>query len=189
MTFMRLLFNYIVLISLTFVFSCESPVDRDVKGLMNREIYLPYDKMVKRICSLYTDTTSGQKPFLLLNYIDMDSIECSQCRLAAMENVESFIEKEAYECVDVIYIIHSAPHLMESSYRKICNARLKGIAYFDTTGVFLKNNLNFPQKGIFHTLLLDKNRKIVMLGSPCLNDKMRALFRRIVEVDDSRKDD
>lgn len=123
----------------------------------------------------------------MVNYLDMDSLECSQCRLAALENAESYIEKEADEWVEVVYIIHSAPDIMESSYRKICNARLKGVAYFDTTGVFIKANPDFPQNTIFHTFLLDKDGNTVMVGSPCLNEKMKALFKKTVGVSDSKK--
>ena len=44
----------------------------------------------------------------------------------------------------------------------------------------MKNNPHIPQENIYHTFVIDKNGKVLLVGNPFQNDKMTALLNKIL---------
>lgn len=163
------------------MYSCSRPIDREIQKFMSDKTKIPYGEMVRRTCSLYSDTLESQCEYRLVNYIDMDSVNCGQCKFSVLEATERNLREDSSENVRIEYIVRCSAKELESSYRKICNARLQGIVYFDTVGVFLARNKSFPKETLLHTFLLNKNDSVVMVGNPYQNEKLKQLFKKIIK--------
>lgn len=161
--------------------SCSRPIDREIQKFMSEKTKIPYREMVRRTCSLYSDTLNLRCEYRLVNYIDMDSVNCGQCKFSVLEATERNLREDSCTNVRVEYIVRCSARELESSYRKICNARLQGIVYFDTVGVFLARNSSFPQESLLQTFLLNNNDSVVMVGNPYQNEKLNKLFKKIIK--------
>lgn len=51
----------------------------------------------------------------------------------------------------------------------------------DTLGLFEHSNPQILHESKFHTLLLDKNNNVLLVGNPVENKKIEELFWQIVE--------
>lgn len=160
---------------------CKGKLDKDVAAFTSRPIYIPENQMIKRACSYYTDTLTQGKTLRLVNYLDMDSVGCSSCELSQLASQEAAnMERKDLRKVEFVYVVKTSPEKYEASYSKLCNARLKGTVYFDTARVFLNHNPHFPSSKLFHTFVINRDGKIVIVGSPFKNEKMQKLFDKVL---------
>lgn len=113
-------------------------------------------------------------PFKILIYID--SIGCSPCRLQLPEWKTLMNEcKQSNIEISFLFVIHS------SNYRP-----LESEFYFEDFSYPViydyNNDINkmnqFPKEHNFHTFLLDKDNKVLLVGSPINNRKMWRLYKQ-----------
>ena len=53
--------------------------------------------------------------------------------------------------------------------------------YIDTNHVFRNRNGFIPEEPLFHTFLVDKDKKIILIGNPLLNKKIEKLAFKVIE--------
>lgn len=162
--------------------SCSKSLNHDVERFMNTKVNIPYNALECRICSDYTDTIQDGHEFILVTFLDMDSVGCSTCKLSAIEEMEYKIHSDTIvsQRVFITYIVKTSQEKMEDSYHKICNARLRGKVYFDTCDTLRKCNPEFPESSLLHTFMTDTLGKVVMVGNPYLNKDMVKVFRKVI---------
>ena len=53
--------------------------------------------------------------------------------------------------------------------------------YVDTAGIFIRENPHIPREAVYHTFLLDKDNRVVLVGNPSRSEKIKEMFWQIVE--------
>lgn len=157
--------------------ACTSNIDNELKLFLQMRIHVPYEKLERRICSLYPDTVRSYQVYII-KYID--SYSCGTCMASTIANKETkYFDK--YENVCFMYIIKTTTKEKEQVYRDLCSKRVRGSVFLDTENALLKSNPNFPDNSLFHTFVINNNGEVLMVGDPFLNDRMEALFNKVIE--------
>lgn len=176
-------FLYVSILAVSFcilsVTGCKKNIDKEIRDFVASSVVVPYDKFDKRICSHFTDTLSATKDYRLVCYLD--SSECQTCKFSQLVNMEKeHINMPEYQDLEFLYIFNVGKDDTEALYRSLCRSRIEGIVYFDTLNVFMKNNPHIPQENIYHTFVIDKKGKVLLVGNPFQNDRMTALLNKIL---------
>ena len=45
--------------------------------------------------------------------------------------------------------------------------------HVDTAGVFIRENPHIPREAVYHTFLLDKDNRVVLVGNPSRSEKIK----------------
>lgn len=151
-------------------------IAKDVKAFMAKKVEIPKDRMDKRYCAMFMDSTSIRSVYLVKFF---DSISCSPCLYSSIANHEAAnIEKN--KNVEFLYIINIPKQKIEETYIGLCSKRVKGTVYLDTCNAFLKANPHIPENELFHTFVINNDGKVLMVGDPFKNKKMEALLDKVI---------
>jgi len=168
-----------IFIIVLFLCSCKISRKEDIKRIIQewqgREILIPSDITFK---SLGHDTVScflWSKPHKIFTYID--SIGCTSCQLGLLQ-WSALIDSFRQQQIDIgfIFAVHS------SDFEHFDNeVRLN---YFDYPIIYDYHNrfekLNQFPPAPYRTFLLDKDNKVILIGSPINNPAMWALYKKII---------
>jgi hypothetical protein len=80
--------------------------------------------------------------------------------------------------VDFKFIIQSRNYSDVSHY--VMHAMPDIPLIYDSTGIFITHN-ELPEEQKYHTFLLDKDKKIILVGSPIGNDKLWNMYKEIIK--------
>lgn len=112
--------------------------------------------------------------FKILVYVD--SLDCISCRLKLPE-WETYINELKGTSTGVLFIF--SPLQKEDVYHTIDFTKFSHPICIDEEGIM--NRLNhFPNSMKFQTFLLDQNNKVLAIGNPILNPKIKTLFSSII---------
>lgn len=159
------------------LFSCKDQkkeqISETVSAFIGKQIVIPAGSLQAKIMgrdTLCSDMLSS--PTKILVYVD--SSGCSPCKmeLAAWSLHLKELEKAKLD-IPLIFIVHTR------DYSKL-EEGLKN-SYFNYPVFYDRDNLtdslnNFPKKERLKTFLLDKDNKVVLVGSPANNDKLWELY-------------
>jgi len=122
-----------------------------------------------------TDCRLNSAKFKIVVYYD--SIGCTPCELRLLPHWQYMIaEMKAHRSyLDFIFIFNS-PNKDEIS-TVFENYGFELSFYCDTNGDFKKRN-RLPNNRFYHTFLLDKNNKVILIGSPIDNSKLWDLYKK-----------
>lgn len=115
--------------------------------------------------------------YTIVSYID--SIGCMSCKLQLPE-WELFIKSlktSSENQMSCLFFFH--PNDENSLIRLLHRTRFSYPIYIDRNDVFNKLN-NFPPDIMFQTFLVDKNNKVVAIGNPIHNPKVKELYLNII---------
>ena len=174
-------YNFSVVIFFLLILSCmdgrNKQIEKLVKEWNNKIIRFPQHPVFTRTV---TDTVHYQIPesgYKVVVFVD--SVGCISCKLQLpkwkelMDEVDSLIDDN----VSFIFFFQSndikdLKYIMEHS-------RFTHPVCIDTEDRF--NSLNhFPADMAFHTFLLDADNKVVAIGNPVHNPKVKELYLRII---------
>lgn len=177
---------YASLILTVHIIGCTHQSNREIECFAKRPVHVPYQKMDKKVCSMYMDNLSTGKILRIVNYID--AFDCSTCALSRLAAVEKE-KKDLDELKDVgfVYVIETDTEKAENVYFAFCNARIEGAVYLDTCHAFLRANPHIPDNPLFHTFVLNEQDSVVLIGDPFKNEKMESLFLKVIERERQRK--
>lgn len=169
----------IVAIVIVLMSSChnrKTEVRDHIEELMGKEIKFPSNTEVKYKGRDTIFSDQFKKDYKVLIYID--STGCTSCKLRLFE-WESIMEeaKPVKDKVAFLFFIHTKD-FKELDYI-LQRDRFYYPVFFDR-----KNELEtlntFPKAAEFHTLLLDKDNKVVLVGNPAKNKKIWELYKQII---------
>lgn len=112
----------------------------------------------------------------------VDSTECTPCVLSKLRFWNPLI-KEAQDKktdIDYIFIIAPKPESKDDVNMELEISDLRSSIYLDTAFIFRKANPNIPKDNRFHSILLNKNNKVIMVGSPIDSEKIKEIYYRII---------
>lgn len=153
-----------------------------VEAWQGKEIIFP-DSLESRIFG--RDTLCREifeKEYKILNYIDTNG--CTECQLKLFDWQMLKEELDSLECdVALVFVAWT------NDYEKL--EILQSVNRFDTPIFYDRkgrmDSLNqFPSSSLFHTFLLDRNNRVVLVGSPLGNEKLWDLYKKRIQA---RQDD
>ena len=116
--------------------------------------------------------------------------QCSNCQLGRISDWDEIIAQldSIQPAVPVYFIIAPPKEELNAIRQKILELKLQRYRIeIDSTNRFMQQNKAIPADALFHTLLLDGQKRIVVVGSPLFNNKMWKIYcseiKRLCEQD------
>jgi len=157
--------------------SCDADkLRKESASFIGKKMSVPYDKMVILPKDSSITSTERNSQFVYISYLD--SLECSPCQMSKVnkwEEIDSlFIDAKLPFNVTLIFAAKSqSVHTLWKSY--VSNGCIRKI-YVDTANVFVTTNTFLPRDKRLHTLLLNPEGEIVLIGNPISNVKIKKLL-------------
>lgn len=89
--------------------------------------------------------------------------------------------------VNYIFIFEPKKNQIEDSELSVESSGLKANIYLDTARVFRKENAFIPKGEKYHTMLIDTNDSIVMVGMPLTNTRIKNIYYKILKIEEGEK--
>ena len=185
---MRVINRLIVLCALLFITSCgetdKDRINRLVKEWEGKEITFPSHSTFTVLGKDTVDFTFADADYKVLTYID--SVGCASCKLQLHRWKEWVHEVDSLIHGSVPFLFYFHPKDMKE-LRYL--TRRDGFSYpvcFDEKDEL--NQLNrFPSDMAFQTFLLDRNNRVVAIGNPIHNPKVKDLYLNLITGKESSK--
>ena len=162
--------------------SCKKDFEESIRQFSSMKIALPYDRMERIVCSPFADTITDNKKLRLVNFID--TMQCHSCEMKRLIEYERLnISRQELERLEFVYIVHPPSSHIKKTNQLLHSLHVEGTVYLDTCNAFHHANPAFPENKIFHSFVLDREGKIVLIGNPFRNDKMEGLLMKIIKDD------
>lgn len=184
--------RYICVLLLVFVFlSCKESDRSRISGLVKewegKAIVFP-EKIV--FTKYGIDTLDYQMPesdYFIVSYID--SMGCTSCKLqfhkweSVMNEMDSVLGKH----IPFLFMFHpkNKKDLSELNYL-MKRDKFDYPVWIDTEDTFNKQN-QLPSEDAFHSFLINNQCKVVAIGNPFRNPKVRELYLKIISGGDKQK--
>ena len=172
--------NIFVMFLLLLFVSCVNKGSDNIVSLLkeweHKEIVFP-KKMYFTIMLEDTILYDYRSEYKILTYID--SIGCTSCKLQLPAWKMLIEEMDSLYTDKVKFIFVFSPHRIQDINYAMLAANFKYPVSVDTHDSFASLN-RFPSDTKFHTLLLDKNNKVIVIGNPVYNPKIKELYMKVV---------
>ena len=159
--------------------SCSGQVAREqeaLKGIIGREIVIPVD-LSWQIGDTPIEPDTAGADYRIVAFVDSAGCTPCQMKLALWNGVMNELAMIADTDIEMLMIVQS-PKTMELDFAVKSNEFFNPIS-FDSAGVFVRNN-ELPSKAAHRTFLLDHAGKILAVGNPALNPKIKELYKKII---------
>lgn len=170
------------LVATVALISCQNKkreTAHEFSQLIDREILFPND-MAFTIGADTVDICIDDCDYKIVTYID--STGCTSCRMKLQQWDELACDFKRYADIDIeVLMIINATKPMEVAYLLKRDGYLHPVA-MDSADRFDKLN-ELPPSSEFHTFLLNADNKIVAIGNPVLNPKIKELYHRVIAAD------
>lgn len=176
-------FRYLLSISLLFfLFSCGNQKKENIEILLQtwsgKEILFPANSIFTVKGKDTVDFSISGK-FKILTYVD--SIGCVSCKLQLGKWKEFMEEINSMETTPIQFLFFFSPEKRRDFWGTLRSENFTYPICIDD-----KNQLNelnhFPlNDAAFHTFLLDKDNKVLAIGNPIHNPKVKELYQKIIK--------
>lgn len=177
---MRRIIYFVILLSIAC--ACKNTVKETqdtIAKMSGKEVVFP-EGMTYQIGDREIDYNPSDGDYKIIVYID--SSGCTTCRMKipVWEQIISEYKHLTDKEINFLMVLNTAP-TPEFIY-VIKQKDFKHPICFDPENKFGSAN-NFPTQDEFHTMLLDAEDKIIALGNPADNPKIKKLYDRIIGLD------
>lgn len=167
---------------LFFLSSCkESETIRLVKEWTGKEIIFPSDAVFSSFGKDTLNILNVDHDYAIVSFVD--SVGCINCKLQ-LDRWNDFLQKKDslfQKKVILAFFLH--PNDRRELVDLLREHRFSYPVCIDMKNQF--NELNhFPNELAFQTFLIDKNNKVVAIGNPIHNPKVKELYMRIISGND-----
>lgn len=171
-----IIFSLIILCALLMSFSCSESDSHYVAEMLDKELI--FDSCSYKIVVGKNNFRPENPKYRMFTYFDSE--ECLSCATGKLHQWDKLILSYMNKGVEFNYIF--APKIGEVGNLKISLLTTRFIrdVYIDTGAVFKKLHPWVPTARKYHTFLVDKNNKVVMVGDPRRNKKLMELFNDII---------
>ena len=150
-----------------------------VKSINNQVTDIPYDTLVCIRCSQFPFEYKKRTLAKIVHIIDQYG--CTGCAVSLLAKNEK-LHCDLFEngAINSIYIVSVPTESREATIRLLKQYRLRSEVYLDTCNAFLSANPQIPDNELFHTFVINNEGKVLMVGNPFQNEKMEALFKKVI---------
>lgn len=173
------IFSFLILV----LSSCtaKDEVRRTIEGMTGKPVVID-DKglIVWKPKSSYQMTKRSPRPYTLLVYVD--SAQCSECFVKGLAEWNQMLRLENDKRYDVqfVFIMEALKGKGNLLQRHLDESDFKHEVLIDEKACFRKANSQIPQDNIYHTFLLDRDYKIILVGNPLHNENIKKLFLKLL---------
>lgn len=171
----------LVSVSILLLFSCTENHHRkkQLERLFSTEIIMPdtaclFDKTL--------NFTNLDIPAKMVVYFDAET--CASCALSRIWEWDevSQITNSNKGRFQTLFIFAPKQKDLASVKRTFLSMHLENkLVYIDEHREFITNNPAIPEATMFHTFLLDRENKIVLVGNPVHNEKLWGLYESTID--------
>ena len=185
--FMYRLFAVLCILGVMFLLVSCNTRERNqvqlVRAWQGKEIVYP-DDFVYTVYGEDTIKTSEKSQFQIHSYVD--SIGCMSCKLK-LGLWKSFIEElNAYYNVSILFVFQT--EMSEETKYILKRYNFNYPIVFNKEDSFIALN-NLPADDDFRTFLLDKDNKVLAIGNPIHNPKVKELYLKIIQGEEVEQKD
>lgn len=148
-----------------------------VDNLYNKEITISKE-LIPISGSEFNNMYSDPEASLLFWF---DSTECSICkfeRMSLFEDIFIFCRDSVEEHkINVLVLFSPSSFQIDDFFEVLNNTKSKYPLLFDKSNRFSLDNNFLPHSRTYHTFLLDKDNKIILVGSPIVNERIWILYK------------
>lgn len=137
------------------------------------------EKVEPSRCLYDISTSNNGKRHFVVYY---DSLKCMSCEISKLNNWHKIL-MEIYDQkteTDALFIFATQKNMRHEVLESLSDSHFGHPVYIDTTGAFTRNNPHFPNDSRFHVFLTDENNNVIHAGNPLSNEKLQALFQKII---------
>lgn len=185
--FMYRLFSVLCILGVMFLLVSCNTRERNqvqlVRAWQGKEIVYP-DDFVYTVYGEDTIKTPEKFQFQIFSYVD--SIGCMSCKLK-LGLWKSFIEElNAYYNVSILFVFQT--EMSEETKYILKRYNFNYPVVFNKGDAFIALN-NLPADDNFRTFLLDKDNKVLAIGNPIHNLKVKELYLKIIQGEEVEQKD
>lgn len=170
-----------MLLFVLFLVACGSSKKQDVVTLLQdwegREVHFP-NYPIFTIQGRDTVEFHIEDKYKIITYID--STGCTSCKLKFAEWKEFMYTVDSMQPASVQFLFFFFPKKGTEIYQSLLADRFKYPVCIDEEDSLNKLN-NFPSNMAFQTFLLDKDNKVMAIGNPVHNPKIKSLYMKIIQ--------
>lgn len=176
---------FIIFLFTLMFFSCSNNQRDSILSVFKeweqREIKFPSNSVFTKL-ACDTVKMDIQSEFKILTYID--SVGCTSCKLQMPLWKEFIFETDSNPNNNVVFVFYICPKDKKGFEYILKRDRFDYPVCIDELDSL--NILNqFSSDSRFHTFLLDKNNKVLAIGNPMHNPKIKELYLKIISGKDS----
>lgn len=168
---------------LLFLVACSGEsLELQYKNMVGEPVVIPYEKLKKKLLSLYVDTVHRNCQYKLVSLIRLK--ECLPCNISELSMLDNeYTENRINDKCEVVYIVEADKKNRDFVFNELCRSRINHPVYIDTCTAFMKNNPTIPDNPIFHTFLLNWQDSVIMVGNPFRDKKRTEKSLRLIDGD------
>ena len=156
--------TYLFVLCLWCLYGCNAYVENQYRELYVSTLDLPW-----------LDATSDCKVFMYV-----DSSRCTECQMS-LPKWEKFMKDATFLFGNKVSFSFCASSLVNRNTVKLVALR-SNFSYpisIDSNDI-VKSKLNIPSDSRFHCFLLDENNKVILIGNPVHNPKIKELYFKTI---------
>lgn len=166
-------------ISIILLLSCtERHRKKQLEQLFSTEIMLPNTSF---LFNKTLDSTNLDIPAKMIVYFDAET--CASCALSRIWEWDevSHITQTSCGKYQTLFIFTPNPKDLQSVKQVFKGMHMENkLVYLDEQNDFITSNPTIPKDAMFHTFLLDRDNKIVLVGNPVYNEKLWGLYKNTI---------
>lgn len=162
--------------------SCTNRIDelyKELNDLYSNTIEIPYSDMDAVVIDSIISPQNAN--FKILVYLD--SLECTSCNANHHQEWELMIKecKEIEPSIALTFVIEKR-NISDNVMREYKRSCFDKSVFHDKKGEFRRKNAFLPSSNMMHVLLLDKNNKVLLVGNPLKNFKIKELYFNYIKI-------
>lgn len=106
----------------------------------------------------------------------VDSTSCSGCFLSHLVSYYEINDSLAAHNGESLVVLHPRKDRLDEIDRRLGLERFPFWCIVDREGEFVRHNPNIPDNHILHTFALDETDKVILVGDPTRNSRIKELF-------------
>ena len=176
-------YRFFVLVCFFLCGCSQGQIKKEIRDIINATIQFPQQLNIvqQEKDSLISSSYIDQKNIKLVFYNGPQ--QCSTCSINRLKEDGKIFSLYQQNLNDLIIVVLYSPAYKE--YKSlIANLKLDSLffpVYVDIKSSFDQLNPIIPSDSRYHTFLLDKNNKVVLVGNPLASDAMWDLFRKTLD--------
>lgn len=176
----RTTYVFLLIINLFSCISCaRAKVSHEVRKVIGQTITYPNDmECFKGENNHFSPLEEPQMTILVW----FDSTECSACKLNGIKTFQGLLSycRDTIGSADIRFVFSPSHESISSLYETINENGVEYSIYIDRTNSFGNYNSFFSKNKNLHTVLLNQENKIVLIGNPLLSDQMYKLYKQTI---------
>ena len=167
-------------VSIILLLSCaEHQRKKQIKQLFSTEIILPG---TTSLFNKSLDSINLDIPVKMVVYFDAET--CASCALSRIWEWDevSHITQASNGQYQTLFIFTPKQNDLQTVKRVFQGMHMENkLVYVDGRQEFITNNPTIPEDAMFHTFLLDRKNRIVLVGNPVRNEKLWDLYKSTID--------